>query len=98
MENIKNKDFLEALKKHFEAERDKSAATLKLYLNDPLAVADHESLIESMAKLTQQLAEAEDALDTLETHFEQKVRVHFEKKRIKDSLCWPTRTQCSQRV
>jgi len=67
---VKNKEFLDALKSHYEAERDKNLATLKLYLDEPLAVADHEGVIDSMGKLTQQLAEAEEALKTLETHFE----------------------------
>ena len=67
---VKNKEFLDALKKHFEAEIGKNIATLKLYLDDPLAVADHEGLIESMIKLTHKTAEAEEALNTLETRFE----------------------------
>lgn len=67
---VKNKDFLDALKKHYEAEIEKNMATLKLYLNNPMAVADHETLLESMKMLTSQLTDAKDALDTLETHFE----------------------------
>jgi len=67
---VKNKGFLDALKKHFEAEVEKNKVTLKLYLDDPLAVSDHESLLDSMKMLTRQLAEAEEALATLEIHFE----------------------------
>ncbi len=67
---VKNKEFLDALKSHYRATRDKSLVTLKLYLDQPLAVADHEGVIESMSKLTQQLSEAEESLKTLETHFE----------------------------
>jgi len=67
---VKNKDFLDALKKHYEAEVDKNMVTLQLYLNNPMAVADHETLLESMKMLTRQLAGAKEALSTLETHFE----------------------------
>jgi len=67
---VKNKEFLDSLKKYFEAEVSKNVATLKLYLDDPLAVADHEGLVESMIKLTHKVAEAEEALATLEIHFE----------------------------
>jgi len=67
---VKNKEFLEALKKHYEAEIDKNMATLKLYLDDPLAVADHENLLDSMKMLTRQLADAQESLSTLDAHFE----------------------------
>ena len=67
---VRNKEFLDALKKHYEAEIEKNAATLKLYLDQPLAVADHEGILESMSKLTHKLAEAEEALNTLESYFE----------------------------
>ena len=67
---VKNKEFLDALRKHYEAEIDKNIATLKLYLDNPMAIADHETLLESMKMITGQLAEAKDALRTLESHFE----------------------------
>ena len=67
---VKNKDFLGALKKHYEAEVEKNMVTLQLYLNNPMAIADHETLLESMKMLTKQLADAKEALSTLETHFE----------------------------
>ena len=67
---VKNKDFLSALKKHYEAEVEKNMVTLQLYLNNPMAIADHETLLESMKMLTKQLADAKEALSTLETHFE----------------------------
>jgi len=67
---VKNKEFLDALKKHYEAEVEKNKVTLKLYLDEPLAVSDHENLLDSMKMLTKQLAEAEEALATLQIHFE----------------------------
>jgi len=45
---VKNKEFLDALKKHYEAEVEKNKVTLKLYLDEPLAVSDHENLLDSM--------------------------------------------------
>ena len=67
---VKNKEFLDALKKHYEAEIDKNMVTLQLYLDDPLAVADHQNLLDSMKMITRQLADAMDSLNTLQTHFE----------------------------
>jgi len=37
---VKNKEFLDALRKHYEAEIDKNIATLKLYLDNPMAIAE----------------------------------------------------------
>jgi hypothetical protein len=66
---MSNNSFLEALMSHYESEAKSRLATLELYLNEPMAVADHTSLFEDMKKLTKELAEAEDALATLRRHF-----------------------------
>ena len=63
-------DFLDALESHYQAEIEKNLATLSLYLNNPIAVADHTNLMEDMKGLTTSLAEASDALEVLERYFE----------------------------
>jgi len=63
-------DFLDALEAHYQAEIEKNLATLNLYLNNPVAVADHTNLMEDMKGLTSNLAEAEDSLEVLEKYFE----------------------------
>ena len=63
-------DFLDALESHYQAEIEKNLATLSLYLNNPIAVADHSNLMEDMKGLTDKLAEAKDGLKTLQEHFE----------------------------
>ena len=67
---VKNKAFLDALKAHYESEAAQAIATLALYLDNPLAVADHEDVVGSMKKLTRQVTEAHDCLDTLEELFD----------------------------
>ena len=64
-----NEGFLRALKLHFESEIKKYQATLDLFLSNPTAVADHTTLMDDMKELTKQLAEAEDALNTLNDHY-----------------------------
>jgi len=60
-----NEGFLSALKLHFESEVKKHQVTLHLFLSQPTAVADHTTLLDDMKELTKSLAEARDALDTL---------------------------------
>lgn len=67
--NLIGKDFLNALMDHYEAEISKNKTTLRLYLENPSAVADHSGLLEDMKSLTKALAEAEDALACLNRHF-----------------------------
>ena len=67
--NLIGKDFLNALMDHYEAEISKNKTTLRLYLENPTAVADHSGLLEDMKNLAKALAEAEDALACLNRHF-----------------------------
>lgn len=67
--NLIGKDFLNALMDHYEAEISKNKTTLRLYLENPAAVADHSGLLEDMKNLTKALAEAEDSLACLNRHF-----------------------------
>tara|TARA_B100000131_G_scaffold292336_1_gene306742 strand:+ start:490 stop:702 length:213 start_codon:yes stop_codon:yes gene_type:complete len=50
---------------HFEAKRQEAFANLRVYLENPVAIGEHSNLLEEVVKLTKQLAEAEDCLDTL---------------------------------
>jgi len=68
-----NVGFYEALKSHYEAQIKKHAATLELYLTDPLAVGDHPELLDIMKDQTRCLAEAEDSLSTLTKTFEGRI-------------------------
>ncbi len=64
-----NNSFLDALVAHYDAEAQKYRATLTLYLNEPLAVADHSDILEELKLLTKGLADAEEASATLKRHF-----------------------------
>ena len=66
---MKDNKFYNALKAKLESKRESGIATLELYLTSPSAVADHSALVEEMEGLLCAIAEAEDALETLEHHF-----------------------------
>ena len=66
---MKDNKFYKALKAKLESKRESGIATLELYLTSPSAVADHSALVEEMETLLCTIAEAEEALETLEHHF-----------------------------
>jgi hypothetical protein len=53
----------------FEADRQEALATIQLYLAAPAGVGEHPKIVEEIASATRQLAEAEEALDTLNRNF-----------------------------
>ena len=66
---MKDNKFYNALKAKLESRRQSGIATLELYLTRPSAVADHSALVAEMESLLCGIADAEDALETLEHHF-----------------------------
>lgn len=60
----------DALKAQFEAQKQKSLATLTIYLTNPVGIGEHPQHIEEMEAMARSLAEAEDVLSTLERTFE----------------------------
>jgi hypothetical protein len=65
-------NLLSALKSKFTAEKDVSIATLLLYVQNPVAVADHPNIIEEMATLVAVIAEAEDKIAIIDRYWGQK--------------------------
>tara|TARA_A100001011_G_scaffold157293_1_gene165703 strand:+ start:2204 stop:2407 length:204 start_codon:yes stop_codon:yes gene_type:complete len=60
---------IEAMKRLYNAEIAVYKAEVQNYLDNPVAVGEHGNLIETMDKLVGKIAEAEDKLIVLETHF-----------------------------
>ena len=60
---------ISAMKRLYNAEIDVYKAEVQNYLDNPVGVGEHGNLIETMDKLVQKIAEAEDKLIVLETHF-----------------------------
>jgi hypothetical protein len=60
---------LRAALAHFDAQRQSALATLDIYLHKPTAIGNHPNLVSEIVTATKDLAEAEQALDTLERNF-----------------------------
>jgi cytochrome c2 len=61
---------IRALKDHYKAQITWAASELQSYLEYPSAVGEH-TFLETMDKLVQQIAENEDKMVVLETHFDE---------------------------
>ena len=69
MEGTKMEDHkIRALKDYYKAQITWALTELQSYLEHPSAVGEH-TFLETMDKLVHQIAEAEDKLVVLETHF-----------------------------
>ena len=53
----------------FEAERQEAIATIGLYLNASVGVGEHPNIISELVTATKRLADAEEALETLNRNF-----------------------------
>ena len=63
-----------ALKTQYEADIEKAKTNILVYLERGVGVAEHDDTIESIDKLIEQLANAEDKLKTLKENFYEFVR------------------------
>ena len=53
----------------FEAERQEALATIGLYLNASVGVGEHPNIVTEIISATKRLADAEEALETLNRNF-----------------------------
>ena len=60
---------INALRCLYKAEIAMYKAEVQNYVDNPVAVGEHGNLVETMDKLVAKIAEAEDKLIVLETHF-----------------------------
>ena len=61
--------FYKAAIKSFEAQREEAIATLELYLQHSVAIADHSEILNEIKKWTSKLAEANENIKALESYF-----------------------------
>lgn len=62
----RKKELFDAVASRYEAEIARHRVTLHMYINEPIAVADHSTIVEEIAGLVDKLASAEDSLSTLQ--------------------------------
>lgn len=58
-----------ALKNHYHAEIAKHKMNVEVFLTNPVGVGEHNDIMETMSAEIGKIAEFEDKLMTLETHF-----------------------------
>ena len=58
-----------ALKSYYSSLIDIHKSELQVYIDNPVAIGDHSNLVETMDILVGKIADAEDKLIVLETHF-----------------------------
>ena len=58
-----------ALQKKYESDILSGVATLKVYLNNPVAIGEHPQHLEEMDKLLDCIASSQDKLDNLNKYF-----------------------------
>lgn len=61
--------YFDALKKKYEAQIAEAKATLHTYFNSSVGIGEHSELLEEFDKHLDNLAAAEDKLESLKKHF-----------------------------
>ena len=69
MTNPLSNQLMRATLARFEADRQEALAIMELYLNAPVGVGEHPNLVTELTTATRQLADAEEALETLNRNF-----------------------------
>jgi|TARA_R110000824_G_scaffold110196_3_gene258133 hypothetical protein len=61
----RKKELFNAVVSRYEADIARHRVTLHMYINDPIAVADHSNIVEEIVGLVDKLASSEDSLKSL---------------------------------
>ncbi len=61
--------FYRAAIKSFEAQREEAIATLELYFQHSVGIADHSNILEEIKNWTSKLAEAQENIKVLKEYF-----------------------------
>tara|TARA_R100000995_G_scaffold24146_2_gene10401 strand:+ start:48 stop:287 length:240 start_codon:yes stop_codon:yes gene_type:complete len=69
MSNMMAEQLVRATLARFEADRQEAIAVIELYLNNPMGVAEHPSVVGEIAAAIGNLADAEEAIGAIERNF-----------------------------
>ena len=61
---------IKALRKKYEADIQEAKATTEVYLQRPVGIGEHPQFIEELDKLVSKIAEADDKIKTINSHFD----------------------------
>lgn len=65
-EKIQTTPLLQAALSHYRAKRDKNLAELDIYLNKPVGVGEHATVVDEVIKLFAELDNADSVIKTIE--------------------------------
>lgn len=68
-----------ALEARFESQRQNALATLHIYFTNSVGIGEHPQHLDEMAKLVDQLASAEDKIQSLRRNFDESGAVQYYK-------------------
>ena len=60
-----------ALLSHYKAQKDEARAVMEVYLNNAVGIGEHSNVLDELKKWTSKLAEAEEAISSLQKNFQQ---------------------------
>ena len=63
-------EFVDALRKQYEADIASARATALVYMQKPVAIGEHPQFLEELDKLITDISNAEENLKTLTKHFD----------------------------
>ena len=61
---------IKALRKKYEADIEEAKTTAEVYLQRPVSIGEHPQFIEELDKLVSKIAEADDKIKTINSHFD----------------------------
>ena len=64
---------IKALRKKYEADIEEAKTTAEVYLQRPVGIGEHPQFIEELDKLVSKIAEADDKIKTINSHFDDDV-------------------------
>ena len=68
--NLNRKPLFRAALARFEAQKEEAKATIEIYLTNPVGIGEHSNLLDEVEKHTAALADAEEKISVLKSHFE----------------------------
>tara|TARA_R110002049_G_scaffold129550_2_gene287419 strand:- start:836 stop:1057 length:222 start_codon:yes stop_codon:yes gene_type:complete len=67
--SILKQNLYKALYNHYQAKKDKAMFQLNLSFENPVAIGEHPQLVDDCIKLVDEVASADESIQTLESYF-----------------------------
>jgi len=71
-QDFTDKQLYQAVKARFKANKLEALANMENLFEQPVGVAEHPNIVETLSSLAEDLANAQDVLNCLENYFENK--------------------------